>query len=172
MQSLHNFLACLFLDICILINNWVAITPWQRKTIKSLTDLFTSMLKPDVESRRSGAAECRVGMGKCWGKNVGVLRRAEDLASTYVLRPRCRNQLSSILEGDRVWRDQAGEMEQSGVWWAKQSMTEQSRARWSRWSVDGKEDVADGVTGGVMGGASEWWTRWWSDGVCDGVMAE
>ena len=35
-------------------------------------------------------------------ENVGVLRRAEDLASTYVLCPCCRNQLSSILEHDGV----------------------------------------------------------------------
>jgi len=60
------------------------------------------MLKPGGGSGQSGAAECRVGVGKCQAgaENVGVLRRAEDLASTYVLRPRCRNRLSSISERD------------------------------------------------------------------------
>ena len=53
-------------------------------------------------SGQSRAAVCWVGMGKCQAgvENIGVLRRAEDLASTYVLRPHCRNQLSSILERD------------------------------------------------------------------------
>ena len=82
--------------------------------------LTALLLKPEAEADK---AECRVGMEKCraGAKNVGVLRRAEDLASTYVLHPRCRNQLSSISE-------------QGGA----------------RWSVDGKEDVVDGVADGIM----------------------
>ena len=72
----------------------------------------------------------KVGVG---AENVGVLRRAEDLASTYVLRPRYRNQLSSISECDgQAARD--GQAERDGIKWC---LTE-SGARQNKAERDGQ----------------------------------
>ena len=66
--------------------------------------MYYNSVKTWGGSGQSGAAECRVGMGKCraGAENVGVLHRAEDLSSTYVLHPCCMNRLSSISKRDGV----------------------------------------------------------------------